>query len=605
MRAAIVGALIALTLFGTWVRVHLAFADSGFDRDSAVGMMQSDPGLLYYLTERVFESGGVPDDWRADPNIEHPGTIDVPATYTVGQEFLVAWAARSISAGQRVRLHVVATWVMGLVASLIVIGAYFAGAELGRARRWGLAAAAFCVLLPANYRTIGFVFMREDLSVPLFALHLGLFARAARVRTTVAYVACGLALGAALATWHAMQFVVTLEALCVLACFLWRGTNPLSVSRAWIAPLVAAVICVLVPALRAERAFLAAPFLVALALWIASRTGARARAVGAGALVLLLVGSRLVATQDFAHVVDVLTAKLYYLGEQPNDPSSLSFDARLMWQGPFATLAPGVMARVLHVSGALALGFAAFVSLRKRENSGAVLAAVLVVTSLLATWFVGRMMVVSGLAACVAAALAVRAASSRAPAALALAVALGLHGWFFADWFRGHHVGWYHPERQAQLSALVAAVPDHVPEGEAVAADFMTSTAILAQARRPIVVQPKWERAESRERVRLLWEALYAGTTEDLRRLLLERFDCRYLVVDRWVLLHNADARYVGGIPRDVPRLLPGTAAHALLLGSDTELAEIEGYELVWRSPRRAGNAKEAHRLFRLSQSAR
>ena len=39
------------------------------------------PALLFYLTQRLVEHGGLPEDWSSDPRIEHPAKTDVPATF--------------------------------------------------------------------------------------------------------------------------------------------------------------------------------------------------------------------------------------------------------------------------------------------------------------------------------------------------------------------------------------------------------------------------------------------------------------------------------------------------------------------------------------------
>ena len=43
------------------------------------------------------------------------------------------------------------------------------------------------------------------------------------------------------------------------------------------------------------------------------------------------------APGEYRHVVEFFLAKLRFLGELPKDPSRLTFDVRLLWQGPFAT----------------------------------------------------------------------------------------------------------------------------------------------------------------------------------------------------------------------------------------------------------------------------
>ncbi len=50
--------LIAAIALGAFLRIHTAFADPSFDMHSAKGLLRSDPGLLYYVADRIVESGG-------------------------------------------------------------------------------------------------------------------------------------------------------------------------------------------------------------------------------------------------------------------------------------------------------------------------------------------------------------------------------------------------------------------------------------------------------------------------------------------------------------------------------------------------------------------
>jgi len=115
--------LAAVVAASSALRVELAFGDANFDARNPTGMLKSDPALLYYFTERILESGGgVPDDFRADPRVQHPGTTDVPAEFTVGQEFLVAWAYAAF--GGASPLHAFCVRLMALCASLAGVGVW-------------------------------------------------------------------------------------------------------------------------------------------------------------------------------------------------------------------------------------------------------------------------------------------------------------------------------------------------------------------------------------------------------------------------------------------------------------------------------------------------
>jgi len=73
--------------------------------------------------------------------------------------------------------------------------------------------------------------------------------------------------------------------------------------------------------------------------------------------------------------------------------------------------------------------------------------------------------------------------------------------------------------------------------------------------------------------------AFFRGSPEDLRRLMLEKYRCRYLVVDRWT-----DLRYLAGIPSVPPYLPRGTPA-AIFFSTDAKtLTSAPGYRLLYRS---------------------
>ncbi|MDP6955089.1 MAG: hypothetical protein QF599_03860, partial [Planctomycetota bacterium] len=171
--------LLALLALAAGLRLGLAFGDGHITTSPLAGLLKSDPALIHYLTEGIVEAGGVPPaDYRADPRIEYPETVDIPATYTVGQEFPVAWLYLALDG--RVPLHLVALWFMGAWASLTVLGLWGLTHELTGSRRLALLGAIFWIALPATWRTAGLIHMREDFALPFFAAHLWLMARAWR-----------------------------------------------------------------------------------------------------------------------------------------------------------------------------------------------------------------------------------------------------------------------------------------------------------------------------------------------------------------------------------------------------------------------------------------
>jgi len=592
---------IVCVAFGTAVRVRVALDDPNFDRASAAGMLKSDPGLLYYFTESIVEAGGrAPADFRANARVEHPDLVDVPARFTVGQEFFVAWGYLLLGGGMP--LHVFSVWIMAIWASLSALCVFGLALELTASPRWAVLAAALHAAMPANYRTIGWILMSEDFSVPWFALHLYLLVRATRVRSPLSILLAALALGAAVSTWHATSFLFAMEAGCVFAWFLRTGRNPFASRAAWILPVTLLAFAVLVPVLRSTAFALSIPMqmtwaLGAAALW--PRGGKRIAAIAAWTVLAAAAWqwSRIsgLGIGEYGHVLSLLAEKLRHLGTLPADPGALPIEARMMWQGPFDTLSPSEGLRWLGL-GALAIVPAAAIAWRGtrrglRETTGEIgaLVSAFACLSILSAWLVERTVLLPGLLLPVVGVLGLASILRSGPRSIlgGLAVlAVLLQGVECVRSLKDRPLSWYLPaQRQAEIRALIEAIPSLVPEGEAIAADFMNSTAILAHTDHGIVIQPKWESRKSRERAAEFLTTFFHGTPEEMRAMLLDRYRCRYVVFDRFTLGILQASRYAAGIPADWSGPEPGTCAATFLAQDSRVLGNVPGYRLLYRSP--------------------
>jgi hypothetical protein len=609
--------LLALSVAGgTALRLHLAHRDPGYDRVEPRRVLWSDPALLHYFTDQIASNGGVaPAGLRADASFQWPDHVDALAFETVGQEYVCAWWHLLTGAGRS--LHESCLQAMSATASLTAVGVFLlAGALSGSTLLGGVAAILFA-LLPAVYRTAGITLLREDFALPWFALHLGLAAVAARRRSCAAMIGCGFALLAALSTWHAMGFVVAIEGAVMVAWYLRSGRNPLAAPRAWWVPAIAAIGTLLVPVLRAKGAIVSLPLQCAAGLLLAAAVDRRARArpwqgriaalagiAATAAIAALLTRVMDGGIGDYSHVVRLLLAKLSFGGELPADPRQLDFEARLLWQGPFDTASPTALVAGLGMGGAGLLLLAAWqlpAWVRGRGDDGRALLAGFGVVSLLAAWLVARTAVVAAVAAPVA--LSVMAAALPRPgpklAGAALAVVAVLPT--FLQWLPRHFIDWYsvprrdangqvltdaagrpllirHP-RQHALPRVLAWIDANVPPGDAVCADMVSSTAILAHTGRPIVIQPKYESVESRARIRRLLDALYSGGPADVAAL-LDEWRCRWFAVDVKTL--GIGSLYLAGLKDDgSERAAPGSAAAHFL---DPAASPVPGFSLEWRS---------------------
>ncbi len=633
-------ALVALAIvFSAELRIQVALRDPGFDAQEPRRLLWSDPALLYYFTEKIDEHGGsAPPELRADPSFEWPDRVDALAFETIGQEYVASAWHRWFGAGEP--LHLSCLKSMAWAASLTAIGIALLAAELSGSALLGALAAVIAVLLPASYRTLGVLLIREDFALPWFALHLGLLARAARVRSKASFVLCGLVLVGALATWHAMGFIVAMEAAVVLLWFLRTGRNPFAVSGAWIVPAVVAAGSFAVPVLRAKMAVLSLPMQAAAGLLLAELVARRqaatsARSAGSArpwhAKLAALGGVVATATAaamasrafgggigDYSHVVRLLLAKVRFFGELPSDPRALDFEARLLWQGPFETNT------LLGMVGGLTVGVPALVWLasvgardwlrgsgrgerpvgtggraddpdrdRDRDERVTLLAAFGVV-AWIAAWLVARTEVVVALVAPVAVALTIGKLRGRVAQVVLAGVTLAVAASMTTLFVVRHRIDWYsvprngpngaltwiaHP-RQNALPRLLAFLESKLPAGVPIAADMVTSTAILAHTRHPILLQPKYESRESRRRIEEFLVAFFRGSPAEFAAL-LQHYGCRHFALDTKTL--GIGSLYLAGFKDDGSEPPPpGTAAAQFLAAPDP--AKVPGFRLLWRS---------------------
>ncbi len=609
--------LLAAVALSARVRIKGFFDDPNLKRlgvEQPEGLLKSDPGLLYYITERIVEGGGLPpDDFRADPRIQHPDLVDIPAMFTVGQEFLVAWGY--LLFGGDMPLHLFAVYLMGIVASLAVIGVYGLSWELTRKVEWAVLAAWLYVFLPFTYRTVGMMLIREELSLPLFALHLWLLARAARVRTRWSFVWAALPLVGALATWHMMGFIVTIEAVAFLAWFLRSGENPMRVRGAWILPAALALASLVVPVLWSKLLIFSFPMQIAAVLLILARweksaawTSPRRIAVALGGwAVAFLLGlglSRVLAGGgDYSHVIELVTAKLTNLGVRPDDPGELGFGARLLWQGPFDTATPFVFKIGLGYPGliALALGLVAgFPDWRRGTGgTGLTILAASALICILGAWMVQRTIILLTLQAPVLAVLVFAHYRWVLMGRVAMGLAIVGQGAFFLGTSGKVTNAWYMPPaRTYEIRELTRWIGNNVPEGEAILGDFMIGTSVLAHSQHPIVCQPKYETKSSRDRIEELYTTFAHGTIEEFRQL-AHRYDCQYILIDRLKLWLGA--RYIAGVPLSQLNPDQGTPAWSFLHPKHEVLTSVPGFELIYRTPLELRRMKmDNFRLYRV-----
>ncbi len=602
--------LLAAVATSASFRIQTALDDPNFDRHDARSMLRSDPGLLYYFTDQIVQAGGgIPDDFTASRHIEYPAERNLLEMFSIGQEFVVAWA--KLFFGEGTPLHIVALWTMSIFASTILLSVFGLAFELTRNRWWAMLATLLALLMLGNYRTLGFILIREDFAMPWLGLHLYALARAARLRTRGSIALGAVAFVLAAATWHAMGFMLTIEASILLAWFLRTGDNPLRTPGAWLFPAIVAVGTLSVPVLRSKGFLFSLPMLIlaglGVAAWLEGREGLNARLKRVAPLVvialLVLITptlSRLLfgAAGDYSHVFEFMMAKVRFLGQRPEDPTLLSYDTRLLWQGPFVTPSVEYFTAALGV-GLFALLFAAIWGgigwWRGAGDRSLLLLCGLGIAGVVAALLVQRTVILPTLASPVIAVAALQRIRMPALRGVLIAGGLAAQALAFQGWITTYRSPWYlPPERNKELADVVRWIEANVPVKQPIATDFTTGTAVLAHAGNPMLLQPKYETTSSRRRIETFNMAFGHKTLAEYDALLAEN-ECRFVLTN----FHYWSGRFyeLGFVPSPTWTPPKDSPFYWFCHFDPNVYRNIPGYELVYQSPDRFG--KDYFRLYR------
>lgn len=565
-------ALLAVYFLGVGVRRSVYNAQDAPGWNEMPFTMES--ALHFRHIRMLLEDGDLP---AIDYEVQHPGGVRVAATYSLSDEYplagLLGIMPRIGSLASRVR------WI-GLLWFCLTIPAMAAWiAALTRSRWAGLIASAFyAVMIAAVIRSTGQEISRENFAMPLLAAHLAanVFAAGAGSRRSKLLLGAlsGLLLGLAGLTWDLIQFyilVAWLLAAIRMVAKLIRGRIP---PPRWH---LLSELCLVLAALslspyQRAHGFMTSPvFLLGCGLILAQiavlllrrRFGdaymprvyrwASVFAIFAPfALLLLACGPY---SEHYGHFAQLLFAKLRHANIKPADPALLGFDARIMWVPALHSATSKVLFLLFPATFLLTLPLilllfrSIFRNGFRREQLINLI--VYYLTSFIAFLLFVRFHVFLALFAAgvvaVGSYLLMRRGGWKswvwAPLLVILFVSAARHT--LSDPARWGRPAVYYREMKELIDWTSANIA-----GEPLAANFGVSATLLTYAGNPIVLHPKFEAKDIRDRVRNYGEILFKGDQRRLREW-MEEMNTRYLVYSmgefsdirpEWQMRYFADA---------------------------------------------------------------
>lgn len=618
-------------LFATGLAIRRVVLDAQFAQYGRPLPFNMESALEFRYVRMLFETGSIP---LFDKAIQAPGGIVVRETYTLGAEYAYAAVARlfpkTMPLDERVRWIAAAWFCLGIPLLSLWLWGWTRSAWAA-----GIAGAYYAVALAAVIRSTGQELQHENFALPFLVAHWALGAWANRVGRTNSkqQTSCAVFLGltmlsaamlaCAVAFWDLVQYYVILWALGAYirfvsgmywrdarACLAWWLTMLALLGAGWLNPYLCA------HAFNASFGMLLA-YGVALGLaagWLFHRMGMAKPAAPpsrsfakrqrffwgplARALVALLplvAGMLWIQAygETYGHFMELLWAKIRFLNHKPVDPALLTFNQRILWTAPLnsatflltAILFPATL--ILSVLG----GVIAIRHTRAYPDPEINQLLGYTAVSLLAFVFFAKFHVflVLGFAALLGWLgfwASARRSLLRWMVLVLLLAGVGVEaGHVICHPARWGSVPVYLKEKQELCHWLRANTT-----GESVLANFGLSAFLLTYAHCPIVLHPKFESPQIRQRVRAYGEKLFKSD-ENSFRAWIEPFGAPYYV---YALGEFADVQPESQMRYCVDALNPPPWAAARLFEKHPEQGRY--FQFLW------GNAK--YRVFRVIMRA-
>ncbi len=535
-------------------RAHLWERVPGFDERNGQFIFGSENALQYRYLKMIAAGKALPEN---DRRAQYPEGIAVYRDLALGMEYVEGLLYRIM--GLRMPLWTYVRWPIAAMSIISIIAVYACCLLLWRSHAAALVSAClYAMHFPAFGRTIA-SYSREHFALPFILAGFSLIGIACEHHAQ--YRRCGLILahlgGAcwamALCTWHVSRFAflimtgyLILHALIRPRCS--RTARVTAVMLAWC--MLAAI---LHPMLRARWFILSTPMLAGACLVAWDRLSGNLpvmtrRLVLPGSLLAAALISHLIAGNGaFSHVSSLFFAKLTHPLGPPQNPTGIPFEARVLWNEAF--FSPNLFVMLygylpLMLPGLAGAGLMLMQQYRERRWDHAWLpyalivfgAGFLMVNRMGVFWSfflaiaVGRLFSNSRAQAF---ADIHDAPGARPPpasrrgimfATLAVMPLLALEA--FQTW------NYRLPDNAYKRIIMRVARPlasSHLPGGgnefrrvvswirrstrpnDAIAAEFGASPTILLATGRPIVLQPKFETAHIRDKVRAYFAALFSS----------------------------------------------------------------------------------------------
>ncbi len=524
--------------------------------------------LYFHYAEKFAKGEKIPD---IDKRAQYPEGLEVKKKLTLGKG-LVAGTLYRILGLKNIPFQDFVSHFDALFFCLGIFPLFFIVRGFTKNNYAGIISALlYAIAFPALVRSTGLGFLRENFALPLLFFHLWLFLKGCDEDNSWISFGSGFFLAAGIMTWDFSQFYLLLVALYVAIRFL-SSRKYIKILHHFSFSMILTIFAAAInPYLRYHNFLFSYGMMLSYALIISSIICSLKKVKKIGALKIafvLIFGVLLVLSlrashysQTYSHVLGKFFAKIKHLNVKPSDPAELSFSERIEWVPPFhsATTKLGGKYPIsdfysFFILSFLPLLYLIFRIFKRKASETEKMLLYYVATFFLLYLMFARLQVFLIFFLIILIGISFRYLRDLWKKVWHRNVAIGF--WFlivasFMIFEMSHFFGEdkiltvFGGVSAAQISAqkeLTSWIEKNIKDDAVILSDFYLQPAILQYGKRTIVLHPKFESKDMREKVREYMEALFQPKEKDFHDFCL-KYEADYYVFNPGIFAGPKEAK--------------------------------------------------------------
>ncbi len=526
----------------------------------------SDAALRFHYAEMYNQGKKIP---TIDKQVLYPEGLRVRTLIHLTLDWIIGNSHRILF--PKIPFTDYVKYFVSIFSSLSILLVFLLGKAIWQRKESGLIAAIFYAIGIASFWRITGNYLREEFALPFIFASLYLFTKTIRNNSrnrhqNLFLIFSGLSLAIALISWHLTQFFFSVFALFLIFFFIFNN-EPIKTQlfkKLWlflIFPIIAGIIW---EPIRSKYFIISFPVVISSWLCFISIVFSEhnlnsfiKRILSALSIIPIYVIIMYIFPKyftEYGHVFETIIAKIIHLGKKPANPATLSFDARSIWIGPFVSpgpfsiyfsmLVPFILA-IIGWLGSLKRNFF------KRFDYNRLLLSFFIIAFTTLYLLVIRLEVFLFffLAVAIGGILNLILNKIRLWRLLLLILIAGFliesyktlnYSKLFERYYLKLSKEWLTKPTAygTDWESLTNWIKDNTKPDDAILADVDISAMLLAYIGRPIIIEPIYENAITRQRVKECLSVFYQNESDFLK--LIKEYQVNYIVYQQDFLLDNS-----------------------------------------------------------------